>query len=167
MNQTNVTKDNENKTLIIERAFDAPRERVWEVWSNSEMLATWWGPRGWETTIKEFEFKPGGVWHYCMKCVDKDQGEFYGQESWGKGVFESVDAPNQFTYKDYFSDAEGNLSEEMPAMTVTNQFIEQDDKTKLVSRSVFETTEGYEKVIAMGVEQGFKETLDRLEEYVR
>lgn len=166
MSKTHFTKDAENKMLTIERVFDAPREKVWQAYTDAKAITKWWGPRGWETTVKELEFKPGGTWIYCMKCVDENQGEFYGQESCGKAVYESIDEPNEFTYRDYFADADGNIDEDMPAMTITLQFIEQDGKTKLVSRSIFDTLEGYEKVIAMGVEQGFEETLDRLEEYV-
>lgn len=166
MEKTNITKSRETKELIMERTFDAPRDVVWGAWANPEKLAKWWGPRGWETTIKEFDLTPGGTWHYLMKCVDENQGEFYGMESWGKAVFENVDEPNEFTYKDYFSDAEGNENSEMPVMTITVSFTEKDGKTQVISSGVFETAEDYDKVIAMGVEQGAAETWDRLAEFV-
>lgn len=165
MSETNVAKDLENKTIVIERVFDAPRERVWGAWTNPEVLASWWGPHGWQTTIKEFDFRPGGVWLYGMRCEDKDQGEFYGQESWGKAIYIDIDEPHEFTYEDHFSDAEGNVNGNMPVMTITMQFIDtKDGKTKLVSRGVFDSIEGYDKVIAMGVVEGITQTWDRLEE---
>lgn len=166
MEKTNITKNRDTRELIMDRTFDAPREVVWNAWSDPEKLAKWWGPRGWETTIKTFEFKPGGVWHYGMKCVDEAQGEWFGRVSWGKAVFENIDEPNEFTYRDIFSDEEGNDNLEMPVMTITVSFTEQDGKTKVVSSGVFASEEDYDKVIAMGVEQGAAETWDRLAEFV-
>lgn len=166
MGKTNITKNRDTKELIMDRIFDAPLEAVWDAWANPEKLAKWWGPRGWETTIKTFDFQPGGTWHYAMKCVDENQGEWFGQESWGKAVFENMDEPNFFTYKDYFSDADGNINTDLPEMVITVSFIETDGKTHVTSRGVFENAEAYDQVIAMGVEQGAAETWDRLAEFV-
>jgi len=166
MEKTNITKNRETRELIMERTFDAPRDVVWSAWADPEKLAKWWGPRGWETTIKTFELKPGGVWHYGMKCVDENQGEWFGQVSWGKAVFQSVDEPNSFTYRDIFSDEAGNDNPDMPVMTITVSFAERDGKTTVTSTGVFESAEDYDKVINMGVEQGAAETWDRLAEFV-
>jgi len=166
MSELNVIKDATNKTLTIERVFPAPRARLWAAWSDPEKLAQWWGPRGWATTILTFEFKPGGVWHYCMKCEDKEQGEFYGQESWGKAIFQTINEPASLSYQDNFSDAAGTLNEAMPSMAITVEFVEQGDATKLVSRTVFESQEDYDRVVAMGVVEGLTQTWNRLEELV-
>lgn len=164
MSETNVIKDAENKTLTMERVFDAPRGRVWRAWTTPEVLEQWWGPRGWETTVKEFDFRPGGAWLYGMKCVDKNQGDFYGQESWGKGIFEDINEPDPFAYQDNFADADGTINDEMPKMTITNKFVDMGNETKLVSRVVFESLEGYEATLKMGVVEGFSQQLDRLDE---
>lgn len=163
MNKTNVTKDLENNTLIIERSFDAPREKLWPYYAEKEKFEKWWGPEGWETTTKEFNFTSGGRVHYGMKCVDEAQGEWFGQESWGLMELESVDAPNSFTYKDYFSDAEGNVNRDMPVLTVVNEFTEEDGKAKLVSRSVADTPEQIEELIKMGMLEGFESQLGKLD----
>ena len=78
MNETKVTKDLESKTLIIERSFNAPKDRLWQFYAVKEKFEQWWGPEGWETTTKEFDFTPGGQVHYAMKCVDEAQGEWFG-----------------------------------------------------------------------------------------
>ncbi|WP_370149856.1 SRPBCC family protein [Exiguobacterium profundum] len=67
----------EGTTLIAERLFKAPRQLVFEAFSTPAHLEKWWGPSGWETKVYSFDFKPGGIWHYCMTCVDKEQGDFY------------------------------------------------------------------------------------------
>lgn len=166
MGKTVFTKDRATKTLKMERVFDAPRERVWRAFTTDE-INKWWGPRGWETTSKHMDFRPGGYWHYCMKCVDPNQGEWYGKESWGKAVYGEIDEPNKFTYTDYFSDPDGNVAEGMPATTITMEFIDEGGKTRVISSTVFDSEEDFDKVISMGVEQGAGETWDRLAEYLQ
>lgn len=161
--EVKVTKDLENKTLIIEREFDGPIDKVWKAYADKETFEKWWGPEGWETKTKEFDFVPGGRVHYDMKCVDESQGEWFGQSSWGMMVIESVDAPNSFSYEDHFSDENGTLNQQMPVMTVTNEFIEQDGKTKLVSRSVADSAEQIEQLVQMGMIEGFTSQLLRLD----
>lgn len=164
MNETKVTKDLESKTLIIERSFNAPKDRLWQFYAVKEKFEQWWGPDGWETTTKEFDFTPGGRVHYAMKCVDEAQGEWFGQESWGLMVIEAVNAPDNFTYKDYFSDADGTLNQDMPTLTIVNELIEEEDgRTRLVSRSVAETAEQIEELIKMGMLEGFNSQLGKLD----
>ncbi|MBW5447709.1 SRPBCC domain-containing protein [Cohnella sp. CFH 77786] len=157
----------EGNVLILERVFDAPRELVFEAFTKPEHLKRWWGPRGWTLTVCEVDFRPGGVWHYCMKCEDEKQGDFYGMESWGKGIYHEIEAPGMFTYTDYFSDAEGNENTAMPSTEVTNSFLEQDGKTKLVSRAEYASEEALKTVLSMGMEQGITETWDRLAEHLQ
>ena len=165
MSETKITKNADTFELIMERTFDAPLERVWKAWTGEE-INKWWGPHGWETTTKHMDFSPGGYWHYGMKCVDKNQGEWFGKESWGKAVFKEVDAPNRFVYEDHFVDAEGNETPGMPVMTIAMEFTEADGKTTVKSTGKFQSKEDYDKVIGMGVEQGAAETWDRLAEYL-
>ncbi|MFC5468089.1 SRPBCC domain-containing protein [Cohnella suwonensis] len=157
----------EGNELILERVFNAPRELVFKAFSEAEHLKRWWGPRGWELTVCNVDFRPGGVWHYCMKCMDKNQGDFYGFESWGKGVYGEISAPESIVYVDYFSDAEGNELDVMPSARIAMTFEPFEGKTKLVSRAVYESAEALKKVIEMGMEQGITETWDRLEEHLQ
>jgi len=153
--------------LTLERVFNAPPALVFKAFSEAEHLKHWWGPRGWTLTVCEIDFRPGGTWHYCMKCEDRNQGDFYGMESWGKGLYHEIDEPDSFVYTDYFSDAEGNLNDSMPAARVKNSFLPHEGGTKLVSKTVYESPEALQSVIAMGMEQGITETWDRLEEYLQ
>jgi uncharacterized protein YndB with AHSA1/START domain len=158
----------ENDTvLVLERVFDAPRELVFKMFSQPEHLVHWWGPRGWELPVCTVDFRPGGVWHYCMKCVDASQGEFYGMESWGKAVYKRIVEPESIAYTDYFSDADGNENEALPSTEVTIDFIDLGGKTKIVSRSAYVSAEALQKVMDMGMLQGITETWDRLEERLR
>ncbi len=162
--EVKVTKDLENKTLIIEREFDGPVDKVWKAYSDKETFEKWWGPEGWETKAKEFNFVAGGRVHYDMKCVDENQGEWFNQSSWGAMVIEAVDAPHSFTYKDYFSDESGALNQEMPVITVTNEFAEKDGVTTLTSRSVATDADQIEQLVKMGMVEGFTSQLSKLDQ---
>jgi uncharacterized protein YndB with AHSA1/START domain len=167
MSDVKVTKDLENKKLIVEFTANGPLEKVWPAYAQKDLFEKWWGPEGWETTAKEFNFVPGGRVHYGMKCVDQNQGEWFGQVSWGVMQIETVEDGKRFTYKDYFSDEAGVLNEEMPALTVTNEFIEEDGKTKIVSTSLADSAEQIEQLIQMGMIEGFSSQLNKLDALVR
>jgi uncharacterized protein YndB with AHSA1/START domain len=156
----------EGQELILERVFNAPRELVFKAFSEAEHLKHWWGPRGWTLTVCNVDFRPGGVWHYCMKCIDERQGDFYGMESWGKAVYRDIVAGEKIDYTDYFSDAEGNENEAMPSTDITMSFLDHEGKTKVVSRARYVSAEALKTVMDMGMEQGITETWDRLAEHL-
>ncbi|TFB21399.1 SRPBCC domain-containing protein [Filobacillus milosensis] len=153
-----------DKVLVLERTFDAPRDLVFKMFKDPEHLKHWWGPRGWELPVCNVDFRPGGVWHYCMKCVDQNQGDFYGMEAWGKAVYKEIIEPEMIAYTDYFSDAEGNINDSMPPSENTLEFIDLDGKTKLINRSEYVSEGDLKTVMDMGMLQGITETWDRLEE---
>lgn len=165
-NRMNSTVEND-KVLVLERVFDAPRDLVFRMFKEPEHLAQWWGPRGWELPVCTVDFRPGGTWHYCMRCTDRNQGDFYGMESWGKAVYEEILEPERISYTDYFSDADGNENEAMPSTDVTLEFLDLGGKTKLVSRAEYASAEALKTVLDMGMLQGITETWDRLEERLR
>ena len=60
----------ENRQLSITRTLSAPIDLVWEVWSNPEHIAQWWGPEGFTNTIKVMDFKEQGEWKFTMHGPD-------------------------------------------------------------------------------------------------
>lgn len=154
----------DGKILVLERVFDAPPELVFKAYKDPAELKHWWGPRGWELPVCKMDFRQGGVWHYCMKCMDASQGDYYGMESWGKAVFQEIHEPRQIVYVDYFADAEGRANEAMPSTRVHLDFVNMDGRTKLVSRGEYVSPEALKTVLDMGMLAGIGETWDRLEE---
>lgn len=163
MSEVKVVKDLENKKLIVTYTANGSKDAVWNAYANKEMFEKWWGPEGWDTTTKAFNFIPGGKIHYGMKCSDENQGEWFGQTSWGVMDIIAVDSGRSFTYTDYFSDEEGNLNDEMPALKVTNEFVEEDGKTTIISTSLADNAEQIEQLINMGMIEGFTSQLNRLD----
>ena len=92
----------EQKALIIERTFQAPIKQVWSAFSRGELLAKWWGPKGMETTVKQFEFKVGGRFHYCMKGPD-------GSSMWGLFVYKELEPIVRMVLVNSFSNEAGEI----------------------------------------------------------
>lgn len=154
-----------DRELVMERIFNAPRELVFEAYSTAEHLKNWWGPKGWTLPFCEVDFRPGGVWFYCMKGpVGSEDGEI--MESWGKAIYQEIVEPQRIVYKDTFVDSEGNRIEGTPEMLITVEFVQENGKTRLISKTLFESAEQLQQVVEMGVEEGFNQTLDRLEAYL-
>lgn len=166
-NEVKVTKDLENKKLIIEREFDGSKEKVWKAYADKELFEKWWGPQGWETAVKEFDFKPGGRLLYGMKCVDETQTDWFGKTEWGLMDIQEVDEGNSFTYEDNFADEEGNVKEGMPVLKITNEFVDLGNgRSKLVSTAIADSAEQIEQLVQMGMIDGFTSQLQKLDELV-
>lgn len=158
--------DQENGTLIATREFAAPVEKVWEAMTKPELFAQWWGPRGWSTTVKHMNVEPGGYVLYGMKCEDEAQGDWFGKESWGKSTYQEVSPPSEMTYVDQFCDSEGVIDEKMPSMRITVTLEATESGTIVTSKTIFEKPEDLKTVIEMGMQEGFTQTWDRLEEFL-
>lgn len=155
-----------DRVLVLERVFDAPRDLVFKMFKEPEHLKHWWGPIGWELPVCHIDFRPGGTWHFCMKCFDRNQGEYYGMESWGKVIYKDIVEPEKIVYTDYFSDADGNIDETLPSSEITLEFVDLGGKTKLVNRAEYVSAEELQKVMDMGMLEGITETWNRLEEHL-
>ena len=68
--ESQITKDRE---LVIERVFNAPLDLVYAAWTTPNQIAKWYGPEGFETTVTEFDFRPGGAWRYVMHGPDGNE----------------------------------------------------------------------------------------------
>lgn len=142
-------------SLTIRRTFDAPRERVWEAWSDPDELAQWWGPADWTLSANDLDFREGGVWHFCMRSPD-------GDEAWGKVVYEEIVEPERIVAKDYFADEDGDQVEDTPELTLTVEFLDRGDATEVVlSHGGYPTAEMSEMA-----ERGWTGSLDDLEAYL-
>ena len=92
-----------NSKLMISREFNAPHELVYKVWTEAAHLAKWWGPKGASIDVVTFDFKPGGLFHYCMKAPD-------GNAMWAKFVYREIIAPEKLVFVNSFSDETGGTT---------------------------------------------------------
>src|SRR6476469_8871910 len=59
-----------DREIVISRVIDAPRELVFEAFTEVQQLSRWWGPEGFSTTTQSFEFCVGGEWDFVMHGPD-------------------------------------------------------------------------------------------------
>ena len=141
-----------DREIVITRVLDAPRERVFEAWTDPAQVGHWWGPTGFTTTIHEMDVRPGGVWRFIMHGPD------------------GVDWPNRVDYLEVVRPERlvydhGNGGD--PHFHVTVTFADEGGRTRLTMRSLFPTAAAREYVVReVKAIEGGNQTIDRLSEYL-
>ncbi len=95
-------KTSAKKELVIIRNFDAPRELVWEAWTNPQKVKQWWGPKDFTCPHVEINLRKGGSYLNCMRSPDS-------KDYWSTGTYKVVIPPKKLVCSDSFSDADGNI----------------------------------------------------------
>ena len=154
MSRNNLVVERENKTITMSRVFDAPRQKVWEAFTDPGLIVQWWGPSYLTTTVDKMELRPGGAWRFVQR---DEEGNEYGF----RGEYKEVVPPEKLTYTFEFEPMAGHVSTE----TITLAELP-DGKTKGVTTAVFDTLEDLDGMIQSGMEDGAVESWDRLTELV-
>ena len=89
------------ETIRIERVFDAPRELVFEAWTNPEHLLAWFAPRGCTISYPQIDVRPGG------RFLSRIQNPSFG-DCWCVGEYLEVVAPARIVYSIAIADSKGN-----------------------------------------------------------
>lgn len=84
----------EQRELVITRRLEAPRELVWRTFEDPYLLAQWWGPESFTSTISKLEFRAGGEWHVTMHRPD-------GGEHPVRYQFVEIIAPERIVYRPF------------------------------------------------------------------
>ena len=137
------------REIMMTRVFDAPPALVFKALTDPELIPQWWGPAKYTTKVDKHELKPGGVWRYLQH--DKEGNEFAFN-----GVFQEVVPPERIVSTFEYEGMPGHVVLD----TVT--FEAQDGKTRVTTRSVFQSQEDRDGMMAAGMEEGASESWDRL-----
>lgn len=149
MTVTNITKDRDALTMTVESEFDAPVERVWQLWSDPRQLERWWGPPTYPATVVDHDLSAGGRVSYYMTGPD-------GERSHGWWRVIAVDAPSSLEFEDGFADSEGNPTTDLPTTTARVTLAERPGGgTSMVIASAFPSAAAMDQMIEMGLEEGF------------
>ncbi len=140
-----------DREVVMTRALDAPRALVFEAHSSCEHVSRWWGRRGDTMASCEMDFRAGGRWRYALRGAD-------GAEFGFRGEYREVTPVERITWTFEFEGFPGHASVE------TISFDERDGKTFATARSVFDSAEDRDGMVASGMEGGARETWDRLDE---
>lgn len=145
-----VKKDTAANELVITRLLDAPRELVFEAWTDPDHIKHWWGPNGFTNTIHTMDVKKDGVWEFVMHGPD-------GTDYRNKSIYKEVIKPERIVFEHVTG----------PKFTTTVTFEAQGNKTLLTWRMVFESEEYLKKVVQeFKADQGLKQNVDKLNAYV-
>jgi len=136
------------------RAFDAPRDLVFEAWTKPEHVRHWWGWRSSTMVHCEAEVRPGGSWRYVTR-------EENGVEVPFTGVYQEVTPPERLVHTEIY-DVEPFNSGDPAVTTVT--FHEEDGRTTVTVTTIYPTKEVRDMVLGSGMEVGAAESYDRLAE---
>ena len=136
--------------IRMERVFDAPRELVWEAYTQAELMEQWLGPRDGTMSVETMDVRPGGAYSYTFQR---------GTEEYRfSGEYREVEAPSllvsTFTYEGFDSEAVDRVELEQL----------DDGRTRLVALSTFESKEARDGMMASGMEKGVNEGYDKLDE---
>lgn len=137
------------RQIVVGRVFHAPRELVFQAFTEQDHLAQWWGPTGFTLTTHAMDVRPGGTWRFLMHGPD------------------GVDYPNTVVYEEIAAPARLVYRHEDPEFRMTVTFDEFMGMTALTMRMVFATAEERDAVDEKyHATQGTNETLDRLGEHL-
>ncbi len=149
-----LTVDKSTKTVFITREFDAELSLVWDAFTKQELLDQWVAPKPFTARTKYQDFKVGGKRFYAMVSPE-------GLERWALQEYTSITPKTNFKMYNAFADKDENP--ELPGSEWDYNFSEQDGKTK-VSISIYnESLARLEKLIEMGFTEGFKMSMNNLE----
>ena len=147
--------DRDPRSIVAVREFDAPRELVWQAWTDPKHLAKWWGPNGFTTTTNTYDARPGGVWRFVMHGPD-------GRDYQNRITFEEVVKPERIVYRHG-----GGADVEPVQFKTTVTFEDIGGKTRLTMHMLFPSAAERDRVIKeYGADKGLVQTLARLAEHL-
>jgi uncharacterized protein YndB with AHSA1/START domain len=155
-------------TFKFKRQFNAPRQRVFNAFSNADALNAWWGPAETKNSVIALDFRPGGIFHYQMESQDKI--------TYGRFLFNKIQPFELLEFTNAFADANANVVRApfdivFPLEIFYRlEFTEQNSKTiiEMTGQPVNASPEECEGFLSinLGMERGFGATFDKLFSYL-
>ena len=154
MSPTDFTVDKEKLEVRMSRILNAPRERVWQAHIDPHQIEQWWGPRRYTTEVEKLDARVGGEWKFINIGSDGQRHVFYGE-------FLEMQRPERITWTFIYAPSPdavvtATLTLEEPAR----------GQTKLSAVSKYPSVQALEGMVQGGMEEGARETWDRLGELV-
>ena len=140
-----------DREILITRTFNAPRALVYEALTKHELVQKWWGPRQYGPVTAVADFRAGGHYRFA-------QGSPHGEVAFSGEVRES--SPERIVYVEEFEQMPGH------AAVTTVTLDERDGRTHMTLRSVYQSAEDRDAVIASGMEWGARLSYLQLDEVI-
>lgn len=140
--------------MLITREFDAPRELVFQAFTDPELVPQWWGPRRLSTLVEKMDVRAGGQWRFINQDPDGNEYGFHG-------VYHEVCAPERIidTFEFEGLPEAGHVCLE----TLTLEALP-GGRTRLTAQSVFQSVADRDGALQSGMEEGLNDSYARLTE---
>jgi uncharacterized protein YndB with AHSA1/START domain len=154
-----VEKDYDSLSLVLVADFDAPIERVWQLWADRRQLERWWGPPNHPATVERHELAIGGEVTYFMTGPG-------GETSRGWWRVTAVDPPTSLQFTDGFANADGTPNAQAPTTAVRMDLAEHGGGTRMELRFTFESREHMERLERRGAFAVFPQSVGQMDALV-
>jgi uncharacterized protein YndB with AHSA1/START domain len=151
-----VEKDFDSLSLILVADFDAPIERVWQLWADPRQLERWWGPPLHPATMKKHDLTVGGEVTYVMTGPGAETSR-----GWWRVT--SVDPPRSLEFTDGFANQDGTPNADMPTTAVQMRLTVQEGGTRMRLRFIFDSSEHMEQLERWGAFEVFPQSVGQMD----
>ena len=142
------------RDVVVTRVLAAPRELVFDAFTDAAHISNWWGPHGFTTTTHEMDVRPGGTWRFVMHGPD-------GTDYPNRIVYEEVVRPERIAY------AHDNGEDDDPhRFHASATFEEEGGGTRVTMRMRWVSATVREAMLKFGVLEGGNQTLERLDRHL-
>lgn len=158
-----------DRTVVVSRVLNAPRDLVFEAWTNPKHMAQWWGPHGFTNPVCEMDVRAGGRYRVVMHGPKSTE---YDQDYPVKGVFLEVVPPEKLVMTDDTSEHPqdwqeainpGGKPEDLDSVvTITFEDLG-GGKTRITVSSLFKTKKIRNGFADTGMVEGWTQSLEKLE----
>lgn len=157
-----------DRSVVVSRVIDAPREAVFQAWADPQRLAQWFAPEGLTVPRSESDFRVGGRYTLVMRDAD-------GNDFTSTGIYREIDEPERLVYTDsveqmpsgwtdMVNDARGMAhGTPIPDGVVTLTLEDMGGKTKVTFRDDFDSKATRDAFVEMQMVEGLEGSLDNLE----
>lgn len=148
-----------NLDLQITRLTSVTRAKIWRAWSDPVMLAEWWCPKPWKTTVRGFDMRPGGTFDTLMTGPN-------GETSDNPGCFLEIVPAERIVMTSMLT---ANWRPASPWLPMTGIFTMTDEGTgtRYTARALHNNAEDAKKHADMGFEEGWGICAAQLESFAR
>lgn len=154
---TRVDKDLDAHTMTVVAEYDAPVERVWQLYADPRQLERFWGPPTWPATVVDHDLRPGDRVTYVMTGPE-------GEKSAGYWDVLEVEAPRRFVVNDGFADDTGQPNPDLPTTRMELELGERAGGGAIMTvLSTFASTDAMKQMIEMGMEEGMREAMGQID----
>lgn len=160
--ESNITfnKDFEANSAYVMKIYNADVSKVWNYFTQSQLLDQWWGPQPWRCETIRQNFEKDGIWLYVMVGPN-------GEKSYSQSKYGEIIEHRSFDWMSAFCDEDGNVNEDFPSSKWLIGFTGVEEGTKVTINIHYQSQEVMKKMFDMGFQEGFTMGLNQLEEILK